>query len=51
MKMPYGKDKGEEITSLSYGYLKWLVDNCEDDEIRECAENEIAERKDKAPRF
>lgn len=40
MIMPWGKHKGRAIEELPSGYLKWLADNCEDDEICEAAQTE-----------
>lgn len=46
MKMPWGKHKDEEIEDLPSDYLKWLAENCEDDDICEAADEEYRWRKD-----
>lgn len=40
MIMPWGKHKGEFIDQLPSGYLKWLAENCENDEIASEADDE-----------
>lgn len=40
MEMPWGMHKGKSISEINSGYLKWLIENCEDDEIVEAAEEE-----------
>ena len=37
MKMPFGKYKGMEISTLPVGYLHWLVANFEPGDIRDAA--------------
>lgn len=51
MIMHFGKHKGEEVIDLPIDYLEWLVENCEDDEIRTEAEEICAEHKDNNPHF
>lgn len=46
MKMPWGENRGTEMSKLSDSYLKWLVDRCYDDVIREEAEDLLQERRD-----
>lgn len=38
MKMPFGKYKGMEISSLPVDYLRWVVANFEPGEIRDAAQ-------------
>lgn len=45
MLMPWGKYEGEDIEDLPDGYLKWLAQNCEDEDIREAADEEFLFRK------
>jgi hypothetical protein len=40
MLMPWGKFKGVEIHRLPSSYLRWLAENCEDDEISCQADDE-----------
>lgn len=40
MIIPFGKYKGTDIEDVPSSYLKWLSENCEDDEVREEAEKE-----------
>ncbi len=42
--MPWGKFKGKSIEEIPSGYLRWLKDNCEDDEIMKSAEDEYVFR-------
>lgn len=51
MEMPWGKHKGEKINGLSDSYLRWLTENCEDDEIRDYAEEVLSFRSDERPKF
>jgi hypothetical protein len=44
--MPWGKFKGEDIEDIPSGYLKWLSENCEDDEICTLADEEYRWRTD-----
>ena len=37
MKMPFGKYKGMEISTLPVSYLQWLVSNFEPGDIRDAA--------------
>jgi len=46
MQMPWGAFKGEEIEGIPSGYLKWLAENCEDDEICTAADEEYRWRSD-----
>jgi len=45
MKMPNGKHKGKEIYDLPSGYLKWLSENYDDDEIAAEADQEYKFRE------
>lgn len=38
--MPWGKFKGYFMHAIPSGYLKWLAENCEDDEICYAADEE-----------
>lgn len=46
MQMPFGKHKGEDIEDLPSSYLKWLAENCDDEEICEAADEEWQWRQD-----
>jgi Putative quorum-sensing-regulated virulence factor len=46
MKMPWGKHAGKEIEDLPTDYLKWLAENCDDEDICEAADEEYRYRKD-----
>ena len=46
MKMPFGKHKGTDIEDLPTDYLKWLAENCDDDDICEAADAEYRYRMD-----
>lgn len=38
--MPWGKFSGKSIEDIPSSYLKWLAEECEDDEICEAADAE-----------
>lgn len=40
MIMPYGKHKGTDIEDLPDGYLKWLAENCDHENICVAADEE-----------
>ena len=40
MILPWGKFKGKDLEDIPSGYLKWLSENCEDDEIANAAYEE-----------
>jgi hypothetical protein len=44
--MPWGKFKGKTLEDIPSSYLRWLQNNCEDDEIQEAAEAEYQWRTD-----
>jgi hypothetical protein len=46
MLMPWGKYRDEEVHTLPTDYLAWLIEECEDDEVREEAEQEFQRRQD-----
>ena len=46
MKMPWGKYDGEDMEDIPISYLKWLEENCDDEEIRVAAEDEVIRRRD-----
>lgn len=47
MEMPWGKHKGEDIEDLPTDYLKWLAENCDDEDICLAADEEYRYRKDR----
>ena len=51
MKMPWGAFKGREIEEIPSGYLRWLAENCEDDEIATEADEEYRWRSDTGGHF
>lgn len=46
MIMPWGKHKGEDLEDIPSSYLKWLAENCEDEEICSAADDEYSWRTD-----
>jgi len=50
MLMPWGKHLGTDIEDLPTDYLKWLAENCDDDEICEAADEEYRCRQDHGER-
>ena len=46
MKMPWGKFKHYDIEDVPSGYLKWLAENCEDEEVCCAADEEYRWRTD-----
>ena len=51
MIIPFGKYKGTNIEDLPSSYLKWLAENCDNDEICEAADEEYRWRKDNNGHF
>jgi len=51
MIMPWGKHKGEDIEDLPSGYLKWLAENCDDNNICDTADEEYRYRSDHKAHF
>lgn len=51
MTIPFGKHKGKDIEDIPSGYLKWLAENCEDDEIATAADQEYSFRTDHNTHF
>jgi uncharacterized protein (DUF3820 family) len=45
LSMPWGKYQGKTIEELPSSYLKWLSEECDDDEIMEAAEEEYKWRE------
>lgn len=45
MVMPWGKYRGKTIEEIPSGYLSWLMDNCDDDDICEAADLEFELRE------
>lgn len=39
IQMPWGAFKGQPIEAIPSGYLKWLAENCEDNDICEAADD------------
>ena len=46
MIMPWGKHKGKLVEELPLSYLKWLAEECDDDNICEAADVEYHWRSD-----
>jgi hypothetical protein len=46
MIMPFGKYHGTDIEDLPSSYLKWLAENCQDEDICEAADKEYSYRND-----
>ena len=46
LTMPWGKFKGRKLEKVPSGYLKWLAESCEDEEICCAADEEYRERTD-----
>jgi hypothetical protein len=46
MKLYFGKHEGKELENVDSGYLKWLSQNIEDDEIATAADVEYRRRED-----
>ncbi len=46
MIMPWGKHKGEDIEDIPSSYLKWLAENCENEDICCAADEEYKWRTD-----
>lgn len=46
MIMPFGKHKGADIEDLPSGYLKWVAENVDDEELAEAADAEYRWRSD-----
>ena len=51
MIMPWGKHKGKPIDELPSSYLKWLAEECDDDDICEAADEEYCWRSDHKAHF
>ena len=45
MKLPWGKHRGKDIEDIDSGYLKWLAENCKDEEICQAADEEYQFRE------
>lgn len=41
MTMPFGKYRGKTIEELPSGYLRWMRDNVEDDDLVDAADDEL----------
>ena len=46
MRLTFGKYKGEDIEDIPSDYLKWLAENCEQDNIATAADEEYQWRED-----
>ncbi len=46
MLMPWGKHRGQDIEDLPTDYLKWLAENCDDDDVCDAADEEYRWRRD-----
>ena len=51
MYMPWGAHRGKTIKEIPSGYLKWLAENCEDEEICCAADEEYRNRTDNDSHF
>lgn len=51
IRIPAGKFKGELVVDLPSGYLKWVAENWEDDEIASIADDEYNRRSDEDDHF
>jgi hypothetical protein len=40
LRMPWGKHQGKTIEEIPSGYLKWLAENCDQDDICDAADQE-----------
>jgi len=45
MKIPFGKHRGEDIEDIPSPYLRWLAQNCDDEEIAIKADEEYNYRE------
>lgn len=43
--MPYGKFKGKEMWQIPSGYLKWMAENLDNDDLCEAADEEYQHRE------
>jgi len=46
MILNFGKYKGEDLQDIPIQYLEWLADECQFDDVKEAAEEELQRRKD-----
>lgn len=51
MVIYFGKYKGKDLEEIPSGYLKWLAENCEDDEVATAADDEYNWRTDHNKHF
>lgn len=51
MVIHFGKFKGKEINEIPSDYLKWLAENCENEDICEAADEEYRWRTDNNAHF
>ena len=48
MIIPFGEFQGQDVSEVPQWYLEWLTQNCEDDDVRAAAEEELSARSDEA---
>lgn len=51
MIMPWGKHRGVDIDDIDSGYLRWLAQECDDEEIAEEADEEYQYREQNRTHF
>jgi len=51
MIIPFGKYIGEDLEDIPSSYLKWLAENCEDEDICEAADEEYRWRTNSNKHF
>lgn len=49
--VPFGKYRGKTIEEIPSGYLKWLAENCDNDDICEAADKEYQWRNQHSKHF
>ncbi len=49
--MPWGKHENKRIDEIPSGYLKWLAENCDDEEICCAADQEYTWRNKNSEHF
>jgi hypothetical protein len=50
-KIPFGKFKDFDIEEVPSGYVKWMMENIEDEIIQKIAEEEWYDREDNKSHF
>jgi hypothetical protein len=51
MRMPFGKHKGKTMEEIPSGYLKWMADKLDDDDLCEAADAEYQWREQHRKHF